>query len=207
MRRGKLIDEIIRVGKSLLEAASGRKGNRHPDGSSPQPRPSPSKPARPSKLSKPSKPSAGPSQGQKPATPKPKPNPSAPRHEAPATDIEADGFQVEYSPCLDGDPDPGEVVWTWVPYEDDPSQGKDRPVVIIGRRGENLLGVALTSKQKDNEEQVPVGTGPWDRDGRPSYAKVERLLEVDPGQVRREGAILARDAFDDVVAGVRRTGG
>jgi hypothetical protein len=79
-----------------------------------------------------------------------------------SSDIEFDGVSIEYSPVLDGDPDPGEVVWTWVPYEDDPSQGKDRPVVIIGRRGASLVGVALTSKRHDNERQVAVGTGPWD---------------------------------------------
>jgi hypothetical protein len=38
----------------------------------------------------------------------------------------------EYSPELDHDPDPGEVVWTWVAFEDDPSIGKDRPVAVIG---------------------------------------------------------------------------
>lgn len=114
------------------------------------------------------------------------------------------GAVIEYSPCLDGDPDPGEIVWTWVPYEDDPRQGKDRPVVIIGRRGANLLGVPLTSKRKDNEAQVDVGTGPWDREGRPSYAKVERLLDVVPSEVRREGAVLDRRRFDAVVDGVRR---
>ena len=43
-------------------------------------------------------------------------------------------LHFEYTPELDGEPDPGEVVWTWVPYEDDPMQGKDRPVVIVGRR-------------------------------------------------------------------------
>lgn len=130
------------------------------------------------------------------------------RRRPPAADVDGDaaaaGVRVEYSPCLDGDPDPGEVVWTWVPYEDDPSQGKDRPVVIIGRRGPSLAGVPLTSKRHGNEAQVKVGAGPWDRDGRPSYAKVERLLDVDPGQVRREGAVLPREAFDAVVAGVRR---
>lgn len=131
--------------------------------------------------------------------------PVRPSSPPPARDIDSDRIVVSYEPCMDGDPDPGEVVWTWVPYEDDPSQGKDRPVIIIGRRSTRLLGVALTSKQKDNEEQVPVGTGPWDREGRPSYAKVERLLEVDPDQVRREGAILPRNAFDDVVEGVRRS--
>jgi hypothetical protein len=110
----------------------------------------------------------------------------------------------EYSPCIDGDPDPGEVVWTWVPYEEDPAKGKDRPVVVVGRRGSMLVGVALTSKRHDNEEQVAVGAGPWDREGRASYAKIERLLEIDPGKVRREGAVLSRAYFDDVVAAVRR---
>ena len=129
---------------------------------------------------------------------------SRPRGGAPARDVETHGVTFEYSPNLNGRPDPGEVVWTWVPYEEDPSQGKDRPVVLVGRRGSMLIGVPLTSKPHDNEPQVPVGTGSWDREGRPSYAKLERLLEVDPSKVRREGAILQRDRFDDVVAGVTR---
>lgn len=131
---------------------------------------------------------------------------AAPDQQRPPARTEAvdAGIQIEYSPSLDGDPDPGEVVWTWVPYEEDPTQGKDRPVVIIGRSGASLLGVALTSKQHDNEAQVEVGTGPWDGQGRPSYAKIERLLRVDPDQVRREGAVLDRQRFDAVVAGVGR---
>jgi PemK-like, MazF-like toxin of type II toxin-antitoxin system len=122
----------------------------------------------------------------------------------PSRDIELAGTNIEYSPCLDGDPDPGEVVWTWVPYEDDPRQGKDRPVVVIGRRGASLVGVALTSKQHDNEPQFNVGTGAWDRSGRPSFAKLERLLELDPEQVRREGAVLGRARFDQLTAAIRR---
>jgi hypothetical protein len=121
-----------------------------------------------------------------------------------ASDVDDVAYHFEYSPCLDGDPDPGEVVWTWVPYEEDPSQGKDRPVAIIGRRGDHLLGVPLTSKDKRNEQQVPVGTGPWDREGRPSFAKVDRVLDVVPSAVRREGSVLDRKRFDAVVAGVQR---
>jgi hypothetical protein len=34
---------------------------------------------------------------------------------------------VGYTPDDDGHADPGEVVWTWVPYEDDPRQG---PVAV-----------------------------------------------------------------------------
>jgi hypothetical protein len=115
----------------------------------------------------------------------------------------ATGTRVEYSPDIDGDADPGEVVWTWVPYEDDPSKGKDRPVVIIGRTGADLAAVPLTSKDKGHG-QVPVGTGGWDRSGRPSFAKVDQLLVVSEGDVRREGAVLDRARFDDVVTGAAR---
>jgi hypothetical protein len=34
---------------------------------------------------------------------------------------------LEYSPDLDRLADPGEIVWAWVPYEEDPGRGKDRP--------------------------------------------------------------------------------
>jgi hypothetical protein len=155
----------------------------------------PAKPARPAKPTS-SRPSTG--DGGRPA-----PDGARPA----SSDIEAGGVQVAYRPDLDGDPDPGEVVWTWVPFEDDPSQGKDRPVLIVGHRGDHLVGVALTSKQHGHEPQVAVGTGPWDREGRPSYAKLERLLAVDPHQVRREGAILERRRFDDVIAGLERVHG
>lgn len=112
------------------------------------------------------------------------------------------GVRIEYTPNLDGDPDPGEIVWTWVPFEDDPTLGKDRPVVIIGRHGDRLSGVALTSKHKTST--VEVGTGPWDSRSRPSYAKVDRLLDIDPEAVRREGAVLTRRRFDSVVEAVSR---
>jgi len=123
------------------------------------------------------------------------------RREPPTTLIEQ-GVRIEYRPQVDGDPDPGEVVWTWVPYEDDPTLGKDRPVVIIGRHGSLLSGVALTSKDKHRPDHVEVGSGSWDPRGRPSYAKVDRLLDIDPDEVRREGAVLDRGRFDAVVTAV-----
>jgi len=122
------------------------------------------------------------------------------RVEHPPTRAVPAGVTIEYTPQLDGDPDPGEIVWAWVPYEDDPTLGKDRPVVVIGRRGAALCGVALSTKRHGHD--VEVGTGSWDGDGRTSYAKVERLLDVDPAEVRREGAILERARFDALVAAV-----
>jgi PemK-like, MazF-like toxin of type II toxin-antitoxin system len=126
------------------------------------------------------------------------------RQREPTTRLLEAGVRIEYTPQLDGDPDPGEVVWTWVPFEDDPTLGKDRPVVIVGRHGALLSGVALTTRHKERADHVDVGTGPWDPQGRPSYAKVDRLLDIDPDRVRREGAVLSRRRFDAVVEAVDR---
>jgi hypothetical protein len=120
-----------------------------------------------------------------------------PTARAVATDV-----RIEYTPHLDGDPDPGEVVWAWVPFEDDPTLGKDRPIVIIGRHGAVLSGVALTSKPRDG--WVDVGIGEWDSRHRRSFAKVDRLLDVEPHSVRREGSILSRRQFDQVVDAIVR---
>ncbi|WP_104165137.1 type II toxin-antitoxin system PemK/MazF family toxin [Arthrobacter sp. SX1312] len=112
-----------------------------------------------------------------------------------------------YSPTADGKPDPGEIVWTWVPYEDDPSQGKDRPVLLVGREGGILLGLMLTSRDRNNagdhdDRYVDIGTGAWDRQGRPSEVRVDRVLRILPGDVRREGAVLPRRQYEQVVARV-----
>lgn len=130
----------------------------------------------------------------------PEDRPGTRRVDPPTRAVAAD-VRIEYSPQLDGDPDPGEIVWTWVPYEEDATMGKDRPVVIIGRRGTRLSAVPLTSKGH-RDGTVPVGTGSWDAVRRPSFAKVDRLLDVDPEEVRREGAILDRAHFEAVVDGV-----
>ena len=118
-------------------------------------------------------------------------------------------FPVEYRPDPDGRPDPGEVVWAWVPFEEDRTQGKDRPVLIMGRQGKYLLGLMLTSKDHDRDAAqeaaagrvwTDLGTGAWDRQGRPSEVRLDRVLRLDPARVRREGATLDRPRFDAVAA-------
>ncbi|MBX3314275.1 MAG: type II toxin-antitoxin system PemK/MazF family toxin [Actinobacteria bacterium] len=119
-----------------------------------------------------------------------------------------DGIAVSYAPERDGDADPGEVVWTWVPYEDDPSQGKDRPVLVLGHDGPLLAGVQLSSQdhdgRRDEHDWVPVGSGAWDRQGRPSFADASRLLRFAPSAVRREGAALPRERFEAVLQRVEQ---
>jgi hypothetical protein len=104
------------------------------------------------------------------------------------------------------------VVWGWVPFEDDPRQGKDRPVLLIGRRGDRFLGLMLTSKDHDVDAAdearhgrywMDVGAGGWDRGYRPSEVRLDRLLELDPAAIRREGAALSPDIFARVLAKAR----
>ncbi|GGK63712.1 type II toxin-antitoxin system PemK/MazF family toxin [Nocardia camponoti] len=106
--------------------------------------------------------------------------------------------QIVYSPQLDGRADPGEVVWTWVPYEEDPSNGKDRPVLVVGRDRKTLLGLMLSSKPERAHDRnwIGIGAGPWDHDGRPSWVRLDRVLDVPEDGIRREGAILERKSFD-----------
>jgi hypothetical protein len=120
---------------------------------------------------------------------------------------------IGYDPHDDGRPDPGEIVWTWVPYEDDPRQGKDRPVLLIGRAGPNLVGLPLTSKDHDRDAAqearagrhwFDIGTGSWDQERRPSEVRLDRIIEVAADVVRREGATLERARFDAVLAARRR---
>ena len=108
--------------------------------------------------------------------------------------------KVAYAPVRDDDADPGEGVWAWVPYEEDPTQGKDRPLLVIGHIEDDVAALALTSRAHDDRHHHPLGTGPWDSRGRPSWIKLDRLLRLDPDAIRREGAVLDRDRFDGVVA-------
>lgn len=106
--------------------------------------------------------------------------------------------QIVYSPQLDGRADPGEIVWTWVPYEEDPDNGKDRPVLVVGRDKRTLLGLMLSSnpERDDDHNWIGIGSGSWDHDGRPSWVRLDRVLDVPEAGIRREGAILARKTFD-----------
>lgn len=157
-------------------------------------------------------------------TPTPRPQQSQPRgnahrYEDPATSNRphtsireasiADALaHASYQPIMDGDADPGEVVWTWVPYQEDASVGKDRPAVVIGAQGEGVYILQLTSKDHTREAAqeaaagrywFDIGTGAWDSKGRPSEVRLDRALWVKATDVRREGSILPEVTWRRIV--------
>jgi hypothetical protein len=105
------------------------------------------------------------------------------------------------------------VVWAWVPFEEDPSRGKDRPVLVLARVGREVLALPLTSKDHDLEAHrearfgrhwMDVGTGAWDRQRRPSEVRLDRLIRVSDRAVRREGAAIDPVVFHQVVDAARK---
>ena len=113
--------------------------------------------------------------------------------------------KLVYSPDLDGRADPGEIVWTWVVYEDDPTRGKDRPVLVVGRDRSVLLGLMVSSQEHHaaDPDWLGIGSGDWDYEGRQSWVRLDRVLDVPEEGIRREGAILRRETFDAVAARLR----
>jgi hypothetical protein len=113
--------------------------------------------------------------------------------------------KLVYAPDLDGRADPGEIVWTWVVYEDDPTRGKDRPVLVVGRDRSTLLGLMLSSQEhhRNHPDWVSIGSGSWDYEGRASWVRLDRVLDVPEEGIRREGAILDRERFEVVAARLR----
>lgn len=151
----------------------------------------------------------------------PGPTPTAPSRPVPAPPAHRGlpdyrGVPVmEYAPHPDGRgapvADPGEIVWTWVPFEEDPSRGKDRPVLVIGRAGDAVLALMLTSKDHvqggdvhtRHGDWLDIGTGPWDPRRRPSEVRLDRVLQIDPHAIRREGCVVDRDLFDAVAQALK----
>ena len=109
-------------------------------------------------------------------------------------------LRVEYAPSKDGAPDAGEVIWTWVPYEENDGRGKDRPVLVIGRQSaERVYAVRMTSKPHERDrDYLGIGAGGWDSQGRESWVDIEQLYSVHVDGMRREAAVLARRRYDRV---------
>ncbi len=149
------------------------------------------------------------------------PPPAPPRRDTPTGGVRdlpggLDGVELVHRPEDDGEPDPGEVVWAWVPYDEGDGRGKDRPVLVIGRRGGDLLALMLSSQDHDRDAAdearhgrvwTDIGTGSWDFHGRASEVRLDRLLVLSPSAVRREGAALDRRRFDAVIAEAARVQG
>jgi hypothetical protein len=115
-------------------------------------------------------------------------------------------LQITYAPQRDGDPDAGEIVWTWVPYDENDGRGKDRPVLVIARHTQDrVYAVRLTSKAHEGDRDfLALGTGEWDPQRRPSWVDIEQLYSVHRDGMRREASALDPGRFGRVARELHR---
>ena len=70
---------------------------------------------------------------------------------------------------------------------------------------DTVYAVKLTSKAHDGQRDfLPIGPGPWDSQGRPSWVDVDQFYLVHKDGMRREAAALDLDRFTRVAAELTR---
>jgi hypothetical protein len=80
---------------------------------------------------------------------------------------------------------------------------------VIARDGKTLYGLMLSSQsERDGQRDwLALGPGPWDREARPSWIRLDRVLQLTEVGIRREGAVLDRARFDTVARRLRASYG
>ncbi|MEV6178988.1 type II toxin-antitoxin system PemK/MazF family toxin [Streptomyces sp. NPDC052015] len=98
-----------------------------------------------------------------------------------------------------GRPQPAEIWWASVPYEDGPG-AKDRPCLVLVVRGDRVTVAKITSRYRDERSGViPLPPGAvGDAQGRPSFLETDELRQVPVGEFRRRVGVVDPVLWDQV---------
>ncbi|MGD7002093.1 type II toxin-antitoxin system PemK/MazF family toxin [Corynebacterium halotolerans] len=112
---------------------------------------------------------------------------------------------IFYAPDMDGQADPGEVVWIWAPSDGPDRPLRERALLVVGRTRHTILGLLISpNPEHDGEEGwMDIGAGEWDASGRQCWLRIDRIVEVSELGIRRQGAIFPRRRFDRVANKLR----
>ncbi|WP_306322344.1 MULTISPECIES: type II toxin-antitoxin system PemK/MazF family toxin [unclassified Streptomyces] len=96
-------------------------------------------------------------------------------------------------------PEPGDIWWAMVPYEDGPG-GKDRPCLVLSVRRGVATVAKITSRYHDERPGViPLPPGAVsDARGRASFLETDELRSVPVGDFRRRAGVLDPGLWDQV---------
>ncbi|MFE3642786.1 type II toxin-antitoxin system PemK/MazF family toxin [Streptomyces sp. NPDC059169] len=96
-------------------------------------------------------------------------------------------------------PQPGEIWWADVPYEDGPGS-KDRPCLVLAVHGRAARVAKITSRYHDERPGViPLPPGAvGDTQGRPSFLETDELREVRMGDFRRRVGVVDPVLWDQL---------
>ncbi|NLZ58331.1 MAG: hypothetical protein GX898_08555 [Corynebacterium sp.] len=107
---------------------------------------------------------------------------------------------IFYAPDMDGQADPGEVVWIWAPADGVGNPPRERAMVVVGRTRSTILGLLISCnpEHRSDEDWIDIGSGVWDERGRQSWVRLDRILEVSELGTRRQGTVLPRGRFERI---------
>ncbi|MFF7769573.1 type II toxin-antitoxin system PemK/MazF family toxin [Streptomyces massasporeus] len=100
---------------------------------------------------------------------------------------------------LEGRPQPAEIWWADVPYEDE-ARTKDRPCLVLAVRGERATVAKITTRFRDERSGViPLPPGSvGDTQGRASFLETDELREVPVWGFRRRVGVVDPALWDQV---------
>lgn len=111
---------------------------------------------------------------------------------------------VIYAPDMDGQADPGEVVWVNIRTQKN-GELELRSVLIIGRRKHTLLALLISSNERfaDSPNWIRIGSGPWEQEGNEAYVRLDKVLEVPESEIQRRGVSMPERRYDLIAARLR----
>lgn len=114
---------------------------------------------------------------------------------------------IYYAPDMDGQAEPGEVVWIWAPSDGLDKPPRERAMLVVGRDRHSILGLLISpNPQHDGEEAwLDIGAGEWDSSGRQCWVRLDRVLEVSELGIRRQGALFPQRRFERIANRLRST--
>lgn len=112
---------------------------------------------------------------------------------------------IYYAPDMDGQAEPGEVVWIWAPSDGPDAPPRERAMLVIGRDRHTILGLLISPNPKHAgaESWLDIGAGEWDAAGRQCWIRLDRVLEVSEQGVRRQGVLFPQRRFDRIANRLR----
>ena len=106
---------------------------------------------------------------------------------------------------MDGQADPGEVIWVWIQPNLPGHPARERAMVVVGRSQHLLLGLLISpNPEHANEDNwIDIGSGGWDVAGRQCWVRLDKILEVPESTIRRQGAIMPKSRFERIAQRLR----
>lgn len=114
---------------------------------------------------------------------------------------------IFYAPDMDGQADPGEVVWVDI-HTHRGETLEQRAVLIIGRKHHTLLTLLISSNAEHSEHDnwLQVGSGPWDTQGpgnTESWIRLDKVLQVPESLIQRRGVIMPERRYERIANQLR----